>query len=307
MSPSSLCGLVGVKPTIGLVSRTGIIPIAHSQDTAGPMARSVRDAAILLGALDGADPEDPATGAAGRPGPRDYLAGLDAGALAGARLGVVKGLLGQHAAVDRVMRAAFELLRARGATLVEVELTSKSYEAAELQVLLHEYKADMAAYLARRGGKLRGLADIAAFNEAHAAEELAWFGQELVVQGAAKGGLDAPEYLAAKEACAAARRELEAGLEKERLDAFIGPTDGPAWVTDLVNGDHFGPSSSTFAAVAGTPHVTVPAGDVRGLPVGLSFFGRAWSEPRLLALAYAFEQAAKARRAPTYPATLKLL
>jgi amidase len=306
VSPASLCGLVGVKPTVGLVSRAGIIPIAASQDTAGPMARSVRDAAVLLAALEGVDPADPATSAPGRPGPRDYLAGLDEGALAGARLGLVKGLLGQHAGVDRVARAALELLRARGATLVEVELSAKGYEAAELLVLLYEFKSGVAAYLGRRGGAVKDLAGVAAWNEAHADRELRWFGQELVVQAAAKGGLDSPEYLDAKTACAAARRELEAMLERERLDAFVGPTDGPAWVTDLVNGDHYGPSCATFAAVAGTPHVTVPAGAVSGLPVGLSFFGRAWSEPRLLALAHAFEEAARARRAPVYPATVKL-
>jgi len=306
VSPASLCGLVGVKPTLGLVSRSGIIPIAESQDTAGPMARSVRDAAVLLAALEGADPADPATAAPGRPGPRDLLAGLDPAALQGARLGVVKGLLGQHVGVDRVVKPALDLLRARGATLVEVELSAAGYEAAELQVLLYEFKAGIAAYLGRRGGALRGLADVAAWNEAHADLELRWFGQELVLQAAAKGGLDSPEYVAARATCAAARRELEAGLERERLDAYVAPTDGPAWVTDLVNGDRYGPSCSVFAAVAGTPHVTVPAGAVAGLPVGLSFFGRAWSEPRLLALAYAFEQAAQARRPPTYPETVRL-
>jgi amidase len=208
--------------------------------------------------------------------------------------------------VDRVIRPALDLLRARGAVLVEVELSADGYAAAEYEVLLFEFKADLGAYLARRGGAVKDLAALLAFDEAHAEAELSWYGQEIVVQAAAKAGLDDPAYRKALEACGAARRELEGLLERERLDALVAPTDGPAWLTDLVNGDHYGPSSSTFAAVAGTPHVTVPAGAYHGLPVGLSFLGRAWSEPRLLALAYAFEQAAKARRPPTFPASVKL-
>jgi amidase len=187
---------------------------------------------------------------------------------------------------------------------VEVELSSDAYGAAELEVLLFELKADLEAYLARRGAAVRTLSELAAWNEAHAAEELRWFGQEYVVQASAKGGLDDPAYQKALDACGAARRDLEGLLEHQSLDALVAPTDGPAWLTDLANGDHYGPSSSTFAAVAGTPHVTVPAGAHLGLPVGLSFMGRAWSEPRLLALAFAYEQASGARRKPTYPATL---
>jgi len=306
VSPASHCALVGVKPTVGLVSRAGIVPIAHTQDTAGPMARTVRDAALLLAAVEGEDPDDAATLAPDRPGARDYLAALDPGALAGARLGVVKGLLGKHVGVDRVIRPALDVLRARGATLVEVELTSEAYDAAELEVLLFEFRADLEAYLARRGGPVKDLAALVRFNEANAGRELQWFGQELVVKASAKGGLDDPEYRRALDTCAAARRDVHGVLEREKLDALVAPTDGLAWPTDLLNGDHFTISCSTFAAVAGTPHVTVPAGFHHGLPLGLSFLGRAWSEPRLLGLAHSYEQATRARRAPTYPRTLSL-
>ena len=306
VSPSSHGALVGLKPTIGLVSRAGIVPIAHTQDTAGPMARTVRDAALLLAAIEGVDPNDTATGAADRPQARDYLAGLDANALAGARLGVVKNLLGKHVGVDRVIRPALDVLRARGATLVEVELTSEAYDAAELEVLLFEFKADLGAYLARRGGPIADLAALAAFNEAHADRELNWFGQETVVAASKKGGLDDPAYRKALETCGAARRDIHGLVDKEGLDAIVAPTDSPAWTTDLLNGDHFTLSSSTYPAVAGTPHVTVPAGFYHGLPVGLSFIGKAWSEPRLLALAHAFEQATKARMPPTFPKSVKV-
>jgi len=306
VSPSSHGALVGVKPTVGLVSRAGIVPIAHTQDTAGPMGRTVRDVALVLAAIEGVDSNDAATANPDRPQARDYLAGLDANALSGARLGVVKNLLGKHVGVDRVIRPALDVLRARGATLVEVELSSEAYDAAELEVLLFEFKADLGAYLARRGGPIGDLEALAAFNEAHADEELRWFGQETVVSASKKGGLDDPAYRKALETCGAARRDIHGLVDKESLDAIVAPTDSPAWTTDLLNGDPLTISSSTYPAVAGTPHVTVPAGFYHGLPVGLSFIGKAWSEPRLLALAYAFEQATRARMPPTFPRSVSL-
>ena len=301
VSPANANGIVGLKPTVGLVSRSGIIPISHTQDTAGPMTRTVRDAAILLSALAGADPRDRATQESDRYRSLDYTMALDAKGLQGARLGVIKNLLGQHAHVDGVFRAALGLLKASGATLVEVELKASAYEEAELEVLLFEFKAGLNAYLAGRSGAVRDLAALIAFNETHHDQEMPFFGQELLLQAQAKGPLTEDAYLKALVLCQQARRDIDGLCATHRLDALVAPTGAPAWLTDPVNGDASSLSCSTFAAVAGTPHLTVPAGFIFGLPVGLSFFGRAWSEAVLLKLGYAFEQRAKARRLPTYP------
>jgi amidase len=303
VSPANANGLVGLKPTVGLVSRSGIIPISHTQDTAGPMTRTVRDAAILLGALAGTDPRDPATREAGAKREPDYTRFLVKDALKGARLGIVKNLLGVHAHVDAVLLPALEVLKAQGATLVEVELKTAAYDDAELEVLLYEFKADLNAYFAGRGGDLKDLAGLMAFNEARRAEEMPFFGQELLQQAQAKGPLTEPAYLKALATCGQACRDLTGLLEQHQLQALVGPTGGPAWLIDHVNGDSSSLSFSSPAAVAGCPHITVPAGFAFGLPVGLSFVGGPWQEGTLLKLAYGFEQATLARRAPGFAVT----
>ncbi|MEO7152965.1 MAG: amidase [Burkholderiaceae bacterium] len=303
VSPASINGIVGLKPTVGLVSRDGIVPISHTQDTAGPMARSVADAARLLSALAGPDPRDPATA---RAQPTDYTRFLDPQRLRGARLGVVRNQFGSHDGVLAVMETALQALRAAGAVLVDpVELEHvDKYGDAELEVLLTEFKVGLARYLAEfaPGAPIANLADLIAWNQAHRASAMPWFGQELFEKAQATAGLDTPAYRTALDTCARyARVEgLDALFAKHRVDALIAPTGGPAWLSDYVNGDHYGGSFSTPAAVAGYPHLTVPAGFVHGLPVGLSFVGPAWSEGVLLGLGYGYEQATRARRAPRY-------
>ncbi|MCY4637979.1 MAG: amidase [Acidobacteria bacterium] len=306
--PSTANGIVGIKPTVGLVSRAGIVPISETQDTAGPMARSVRDAALLLGAIAGPDPRDPATAPGETLGLDDYTPFLDADGLRGARIGVQRSVFGFHEAVDRLMEEAIAVLRDRGAVIVDpIDLAaSGALRRAETEVLFYEFKAGLNAYLQNlRNPPIRSLADLIAFNERHADEELAYFGQERLIAAQSRGSLSSMEY---RRAHATARRlSRAAGIDRVMdggsLDAILAPTGGPAWVTDLVNGDHFGGSSSQFAAAAGYPNVTVPAGFVHGLPVGVSFFGRAWSEPTLIRIAYAFEQATRHRRAPRLLAT----
>lgn len=300
VSPANANGLVGLKPTVGLVSRAGIIPISHTQDTAGPMARTVRDAAILLGVLAGSDPGDIATREADAHREADYTRFLVPDGLKGARLGVVENLLGVHARVDEVIRPALAVLKAQGATLVDLELKSSAYDEAEFEVLLYEFKAGLNAYLAQRGGAVRDLEGLMAFNEAKATRELPFFGQELLHQAQAKGPLSEPAYLKALATCAQARQDITGLLEKHQLEALVGPTGGPAWLIDHLNGDSSSLSFSSPAAVAGCPHITVPAGFAAGLPLGLSFVGGPWQEGRLLKLAYAFEQATAARQAPTF-------
>lgn len=311
--PASASGIVGIKPTVGLVSRAGIIPIAHSQDTAGPMARTVRDAAIVLGVLAGPDPRDPATAESETRGLRDYTPYLDAEGLAGARIGVARGLAGFHEQVDGLLAGALDAMRARGAEVVDPVALSRTRAAlarAEFEVLLHEFKADVNAYLAGLGpdAPVRSLAEIIAFNRRHADEEMPYFRQERLEAAEARGPLSEPAYLAARRAARRLSREdgIDRVMDAHRLDAVVAPTGGPAWVTDLVNGDHFGGSSSAYAAAAGYPSITVPAGYVFGLPVGISFFGRAWSEPTLIRIAFAFEQATRHRRPPRYLPTADL-
>lgn len=312
VSPASANGIVGIKPTVGLVSRTGIIPIAHSQDTAGPMTRTVRDAAVLLAVLAGVDPEDGATaGSAGKAAP-DYTKFLDPKGLEGARIGVARNYFGFHDGVDAVMGEALAAMRKQGATLVDpadIPNMDKIGDA-EMAVLLFELKADLNAYLARLGpgAPVKSLKEIIEFNDRHPKEEMPYFGQNNFLKAQTKGPLTSYEYLEALAKCRRLSRTegIDAVMEKHKLDALVAPTLGPACVTDLVNGDRWLGESSTAAAVAGYPSITVPAGFVFGLPVGISFFGRAWSEPVLLKLAFAFEQATKLRRPPRFLPTAEL-
>lgn len=305
--PSSLCGLVGIKPTLGLLSRSGIIPIAHSQDTPGPMARSVRDAAILLGALAGVDPNDKATAGAADKAALDYTKFLDPNGLCGARIGVARKYFGFSDLVDKLMEDVLAEMRRQGAELIDpADLpTHGKFGDTEFTVLLYELKADMNAYLAGRpDAQVHTLKDLIDFNNRNQEKEMPYFGQDEFIKAEAKGPLDSKEYV---DALAANHRMsqaegIDAIMDMHRLDALIAPTAGPAWLTDLVNGDHVGGGSSDAAAVAGYPDITVPAGVISGLPVGISFFGRAWSEPTLLKIAYGFEQATKARKPPEFRA-----
>jgi amidase len=304
--PSGANGLVGIKPTVGLVSRTGIVPISHTQDTAGPMARSVADAAALLGAMAGRDPADAAMRTSSRPA-TDYTRALDAGALKGARIGVArKRYSGYSPPTDRLFDAAIADLKAQGAVIVDPAdvPTAAQLDDCEFEVLLYEFKAELNAYLRALppSAKVHSLAEVIAFNEREKARELPYFGQEILLRAQAKGPLSSPAYRQARATCRSRARGLglDAVLTRHRLDAIVAPTGGPAWTTDLVNGDHFAGASSTPGAVAGYPSVTVPAGAVYGLPVGISFIGTAWSEARLIALAYAYEQATKHRKPPAF-------
>ncbi len=306
--PSAINGLVGLKPTVGLVSRTGVVPISHSQDTPGPMARSVRDAAILLGAIAGTDRADPAT-AQTDAHRTDYTARLRPDALRGVRIGVLRFAVGTDPHVAAVFEAALADLRGQGAELIDIKEFKELDDLgkAELTVLLTELKADMPAYLATTRTPYRTLADLIAFNTADAAREMRWFDQELFVQAQATRGLTDPAYIKARADSlrAAGADGIERMLRETRTRALVAPTNGPAWVTDLVMGDHTGDGGAgNLAAIAGTPHLTVPMGQVEGLPVGLSFMGPAWSEADLLALGYAYEQATHRRRPPTYAAHL---
>jgi amidase len=308
--PSNANGLVGLKPTVGLVSRAGIIPVALSQDTAGPMTRTVEDAAIVLSAITGIDPRDRATSASEGRAESDYARFLDASALSGKRLGVARSLFGFHPGVDRVMEAALEEMRRLGAELVDpVELPeSEELQESEMRVLLYEFKAGLNAYLAELGdsASVKTLADVIAFNEANREREMPYFEQELFVRAEEKGPLTDKTYLDALARNHRLTREegIDKVMRQHQLSAIVAPTGGPAWTTDLVNGDHFGGGSSSFAAIAGYPDITVPAGDVQGLPVGISFFAGAFREPVLLGIAYAFEQATKFRRKPGFLASV---
>ena len=299
--PSGVNGVVGIKPTLGLVSRDGIIPIAHSQDTAGPMARTVRDAALMLTAMSKTDSSDPAM--AGRPDSTpDYAADLSVDGLAGKRIGVLRSYFGAESNpyVEEVYQAAIETLRAQGAEIVDdIKIETDGMDDAEFEVLLYEFKADLNAYLAASSAGLKSLAEIMEFNTANAETAMPFFGQEIMEMAEAKGPLTDQEYLDALETSKRIASDgINITMKDHDLDALVAPTNGPSWMTDHVNGDHYSLSSSSLAAISGYASITVPAGFVFDLPVGLSFIAGPFSEGALIKMAYAFEQATQARWAP---------
>jgi amidase len=304
--PSSANSLVGLKPTVGLVSRAGIIPIAHSQDTAGPMTRTVKDAAIILGALTGIDARDPVTRGSLGKSHADYTQFLDQDGLKGARLGVARKYFGFNDLVDKLMNDHINELKKLGAVVIDPAdiPTSGKFDDSELEVLLYEFKADLNAYLAGLGTRtpVHSLKEVITFNENNREKEMPYFGQDLFIKAEAKGPLTDKKYLQAlrKNHFLSRAQGIDFIIRKHRLDALVAPTGGPAWPTDWINGDHFSGGYSSASAVAGYPHITVPAGFVFGLPVGISFFGAAWTESKLIKFAYAFEQATKARRPPKF-------
>ncbi len=305
--PSSANSIVGIKPSLGLVSRSGVIPIAHSQDTAGPMARTVADAAILLGALTGFDPRDAVTKESQGKSFADYTRFLDPRALGGARIGVARKFFGFSETVDKLINESIEEMKRLGAVIIDPAdiATAGKFDDTELEVLLYEFKADLNTYLAGLGPRapVHSLKQIIEFNDRNSEREMPYFGQDLFLKAEAKGPLTSKDYQSALEKNHQLSRAegIDAVILQNRLDAIIAPTGGPPWPTDLITGDHStGGSTTTAPAVAGYPHITVPAGYIYGLPVGISFFGRAYSERTLIKLAYAFEQATKFRRPPGF-------
>lgn len=308
--PSHINGIVGIKPTVGLVSRSGIIPISHSQDTAGPMARTVTDVALLLGAMTGVDKRDPATTSSQGKAEDDYTPYLRPDGMKGARIGVARKLFGFNARVDKLMETCLDVIKQLGAELIDpIELEEKFHES-ELEVLLYEFKADLNSYLSGLGpaARVHSLEDVIKFNEKNSDRVMPYFGQERMIQAEAKGPLTEAAYLKALETNHRLARDegIDAMLNKHRLDAIVAPSGGPAWPTDLVNGDHTSGGGVSSPAVAGYPHITVPAGQIFGLPVGISFFAGAYQEPTLIRLAYAFEQARAVRKPPAYLPTISL-
>jgi amidase len=309
VSPSSMCGIVGLKPTVGLVSRSGIIPVSYTQDTAGPMARTVRDVAVLLNAITGPDPRDRFTTDPSRPAATDYTAVLDPGGLRGARIGVARNLFGNSLLADRIAQRAIDALGAAGAVIVDpadIE-TASAIWSFDSEVLSFELKASLNEYLASLGPgtPVRSLADLIAFNVRNSDRELAWFGQETFEYAQTRGPLTSPEYISALAMVRQLARTngIDRTIATHRLDAIVAPTQSPPWLADLLLGDNSALGSFVTPAAAGYPSISVPAGDVAGLPVGLLFMGAAWSEAKLLRLAYAFEQRTQARRAPTFLAS----
>ncbi len=307
--PSSNNGIVGIKPTVGLWSRSGIIPISHTQDTAGPMTRTVRDGAILLGPLTGVDPRDEITQQSEGKAYSDYTQFLDSEGLNGTRIGLIKSFMGFHEGVDEALEKAFELMKSKGATIIDIDSVEewRGIGGAGYQVLLYEFKDGVNKYLenANPDSGVKTVADVIAFNKENSAQAMPYFKQEILEAAQEKGDLNSSEYLeAVKTTVEQSRKGIDRLLEENQLDALIGPTGGPAWCTDLINGDHFGGGSSSPAARAGYPNITVPVGNVNGLPFGISFFGTAFSEPVLLKIAYAYEQASKHRMAPSFRASL---
>ena len=308
-SPSSINGIVGIKPTVGLVSRSGIIPISASQDTAGPMARTVRDVAILLSAMTGGDPQDPATAASKSKAASDYTRFLDPQGLHGARLGIARKFFENNPPLDRFLSGCVDALKKAGAEVIDsADLpTHGQMDTPEHDVLFYEFKDGLNRYLSRLppGSPARSVKDLIAYNERNRQREMPFFEQELFIQSEAKGPLTEAKYVKARADCLRLSRKegIDAVITKHKLDALVTLTSGPAWLIDPVNGDGDTGGCTTPAAVAGYPHITVPAGFFRGLPIGLSFFGAAWSEPTLIKLAYAWEQQAKARSKPTFVAS----
>lgn len=306
--PAAVSGLVGLKPTVGLVSRTGIIPISVSQDTAGPMARTVADAALLLNALAAPDEADPAGKLASGKIASDYLSFLHADALKGKRIGVLRQAMGFHPAVDAATNAVVETLKKQGAEVVDVKVgTYNNWNDAELQVLLYEFKDGLNGYLKTSGAPHVSLDALIAYNKANADRVMPFFGQEIFEQAQAKGALTDAAYVKARDSAKrlAGKDGLLATLDGQKLDALLAPSMSPAWPTDHVLGDHFLGAGYGMAAVAGTPSITVPAGETQGLPLGVTFMGRAYREGDLIGFAYALEQATKARKAPQYRPTLQ--
>ncbi len=303
--PSATCGIVGIKPTLGLVSRSGIIPIAHSQDTAGPMTRTVADAAALLTAIVGSDTSDSITAQAER-NQKDYTRYLLKDGLKGLRIGVGRQYFGRNDKVDQVIEPHLQVLKDGGATLIDITFPKLTdFGESEYGVLLYEFKEDLNKYLAARGGPNKTLADLIAFNEKNADKEMPFFGQEIFIEAQAKGDLNERAYRIAllQSKLMTQEQGIDGVMDKNKLDAIVAPSGGPAWMTDHIGGDCGVFESSSIAAVSGYPNITVPAGFVQGLPVGISFFGRAFSEPVLIKAAFAFEQMTNARRSPKYLAT----